>query len=52
MNPFDERHTKFLRTDPYKHTEFEEEEIGNLNLPVVFVFVVLAVVLCCILYLF
>jgi hypothetical protein len=49
MNQFDERHTKFLRTDPYKHTEFEEEELGNLNLSVVFV--VAVVVVSCILYL-
>jgi hypothetical protein len=26
MNQYDEHHTKFLRTDPYKHTEFEKEE--------------------------
>ena len=26
MNPYDEQHTKFLRTDPYKHTEFQKEE--------------------------
>lgn len=49
MNQFDERHTKFLRTDPYKHTEFEEEELGNLNLSVVFVVAVF--VISCILYL-
>ena len=50
MNPFDDKHWKFSRTDPFKHTEFEEDDIGKLNVPVVFV--LLTVVLSCILYLF
>ena len=25
MNQYDEQHTKFLRSDPFKHTEFHNE---------------------------
>lgn len=41
MNQYDEHHTKFLRTDPYKHINFQEEveslssKIWNVSLLVV-----------------
>lgn len=41
MNPYDEQHTKFVRTDKFKHINFQEEEeslsskIWNVSLLVV-----------------
>lgn len=32
MNQYDEYHTKFLRTDPYKHTEFHNEEESTTSI--------------------
>ena len=49
MNPFDDKHWKFHRTDPFKYAEFEEDNIGKINLPVLVILVV--VVLSCILLL-
>jgi hypothetical protein len=31
MNQYDEQHTKFLRSDPFKHTEFHNEEESPSN---------------------
>jgi hypothetical protein len=50
MNQFDERHSKFLRVDPYKHTPFEEETLKESLLSSV-LFVIAIVLIGCILYL-
>lgn len=50
MNQFDERHSKFLRVDPYKHTQFEEESLRESLISSV-LFVIAIVLIGCILYL-
>lgn len=50
MNQFDERHSKFLRVDPYKHTPFEEETLKESLLSLV-LFVIALVLISCLLYL-
>jgi hypothetical protein len=50
MNQFDERHSKFLRVDPYKHTEFEEETLRETLISSV-LFVIAMILVGCLLYL-
>jgi hypothetical protein len=50
MNQFDNKHWKFHRTDPFKHTPFTED-IEKESVQSSLIFVIAVVLVCCFFYL-